>query len=142
MTGNVIHEERNGMTGNVEIAEAFFEALAGRNEQGVDEQGVRMLCASNLRVRQNNDEPMDLEMLLGYTRAVQAVVKHFRYADAVRSATATGFVEEHAVRGTLPDGQPIDLVTCLVADVTNGKITEIREYTDTAAAADVIAALG
>jgi catechol 2,3-dioxygenase-like lactoylglutathione lyase family enzyme/ketosteroid isomerase-like protein len=123
--------------GNVEIAEALFEAIAGRNDRG-----VRSLCASNVRTRQNNGAEMDLEAFLALSNAVQAVVRDFRYADAVRSATATGFVEEHAVRGTLPDGQTIDIAACVVADVRDGKITDIREYLDTAAAANLIAALG
>ena len=110
--------------GNVEIAEALFEAIAGRNDRG-----VRSLCASNVRTRQNNGAEMDLEAFLALSKAVQAVVRDFRYADA-------------AVRGTLPDGQTIDIAACVVADVRDGKITDIREYLDTAAAANLIAALG
>lgn len=64
------------------------------------------------------------------------------YADAIRSATATGFVEEHAVRGTLPDGSRLDLPVCVVADVVDGKKTNLREYFDTGAAAGLIRALG
>ena len=123
--------------GNAEIAKALFEAFAAK-----DDQAVRSLCAPDLRARQNNGAPMDLETLLTFNRAVHAVVKDFRYADAIRAATATGFVEEHAVRGTLPGGQTLDLAVCVVADVRDGKITELREYVDTAAAADLIAALG
>ena len=122
--------------GNAEIAKALFAALAGN-----DDQAVRSLCAPGLRARQNSGAPMDLETLLAFNRAVHAVVKDFRYADAVRSATATGFVEEHAVRGALPDGTTFDLAVTIVADISDGKITALREYLDTAAAAGLIAAL-
>ena len=54
--------------GNVEIAEALFEAIAGRNDRG-----VRSLCASNVRTRQNNGAEMDLEAFLALSKAVQAV---------------------------------------------------------------------
>jgi ketosteroid isomerase-like protein len=122
---------------SVEIAKALFEALAGQ-----DDQSVRRLCAPNVRVRQNNGQPMDLETLLAFNGAVGRVVKDFRYCDAVRSATVAGFVEEHSVKGTLPGGNTLDLAVCVVAEIKGGKVTDIREYFDSAAAADLAAALG
>lgn len=118
------------------IARRLFEALAVQ-----DDLTVRELCAADLRVEQNSGPPLNLEALLSFNGAVGRVVKSFRYEDAVRGATATGFVEEHAVRGTLPDGKTFDLSVCVVADVTDGKVTSVREYFDTAAARDLIAAL-
>ena len=85
---------------------------------------------------------MGLDALLKFNRAVHSVVKGFCYVGAVRSATATGFVEEHAVRGVLENGEAINLAVCVVADVHDGKVTEVREYLDTAAAAGLVAALG
>lgn len=121
---------------NAAIAKALFAALAT-----VDDATVRTLCASDMRVRQNNGPPMTLDALLRFNSAVHRVVKDFRYEDAVRSATATGFVEEHAVRGTLPDGKRLDFTVCVVAAVSDGKVTDVREYLDSAAAAGLIAAL-
>lgn len=122
---------------NVEIAMGLFEALAGR-----DDQAVRRLCSPDLLVRQNNGQPLDLEALLAFNAAVGMVVNDFRYVDAVRSATATGFVEEHSVRGTLTSGKTLDLAVCVVAEVKGGKVTDVREYFDSAAAAELVAALG
>jgi len=84
---------------------------------------------------------MSLESLLKFNRMVGKAVTGFRYEDAVRSATGTGFVEEHAVRGTLPDGKPLELAVCVVADVKDGKVTFVREYVDSAASAGLVAAL-
>ncbi len=121
---------------NIEIAAALFDAFAED-----DDLTVRNLCSPGLRARQNNGQPMDLETLLAFSAAVTRVVKDFRYCDPVRSQTKTGFVEEHAVRGTLPSGKTFDLAICVVADVKDGKIIDMREYFDTAAAAGLIAAL-
>lgn len=121
---------------HAEIASALFAALAAN-----DDQAVRALCAPDLRVRQNKGAPMDLETLLRFNGAVHRAVTDFRYEDAVRSATSTGFVEEHAVRGALPDGTSIDLAVCVVATISAGKVTDVREYFDTGAAAALIAAL-
>ena len=119
------------------IAERLFAALAAH-----DDPAVRDLCAPDLRVRQNGARPMNLETLLRFSGAVGRVVPDFHYCNAVRSATATGFVEEHSVRGTLPGGKTLDLTVCVVADIRDGKVTDVREYFDSAAAKDLAAALG
>jgi ketosteroid isomerase-like protein len=121
---------------NTRIAEALFAALANR-----DDDAVRALCTTDLQVRQNNDPPMDLETVLQFNRAVHRVVKDFRYREPRRSATATGFVEEHKVVGVLPDGSNLDLAVCVVADLEDGRVSDLREYLDSGAAAGLIAAL-
>jgi ketosteroid isomerase-like protein len=93
-----------------------------------------------MQARQNSTL-MTLDSLLQFSQAVLHVVKDFRYEDAVRSDTASGFVEEHSVRGELPDGSKLDLPVCVVGDVRDGKICSLREYLDTRAASGLIAAL-
>jgi ketosteroid isomerase-like protein len=119
-----------------QIAETLFAALAAQ-----DEATVRELCSPTLRLRQNNGPAMNLEALLAMNRAVGRVVRDVRYCDAVRSSTASGFVEEHTLRGILPDGSALELAVCAVADFENGTITEVREYFDSAAAKGLLAAL-
>jgi len=121
---------------NTQLAVSIFDAFT----RG-DPDAVRSLCAPDFRASQNGGPAMNLETLLGFTAAVLKVVKGFRYEDAVRSATATGFVEEHAVRGTFPDGSPLDLAVCVVAVVKDGKITHVREYFDSKAAEGLVKAL-
>lgn len=118
------------------LAETLFEALAA-----CDDAAVRKLCARDFRASQNGGAAMDLDTLLGFNAAVHKVVRDFRYENAVRSATETGFVEEHAVRGTLADGSRLDLQVCVIAEVSGGKVTAVREYLDTKAAEGLIRAL-
>ena len=121
---------------NTKLAEALFEALAK-----CDDDAVRKLCARDFRANQNGGPAMDLETLLGFNAAVHKVVRDFRYENPVRSATATGFVEEHAVRGKLADGSPLELHVCVVAELSDGKVKAVREYVDNRAAAGLIRAL-
>lgn len=121
---------------NVAVARALFDALASDNDVQ-----VRALCAPGFTLRQNGGLAMDVEMLLHFNRLVHAVVSGFCYEDVVCAATATGFVEEHAVRGTLADGSALALAACVVADIVDGRVTLVREYVDTAAAAPLLAAL-
>ena len=121
---------------NTLISKALFEGIASG-----DFDAVRKLCAGEFRASQNGGAAMDLESLLGFSARVLKVVRGFRYEDAVRSATGTGFVEEHAVRGTLADGSQLNLAVCVVASVSEGKITELREYFDSKGAEALVKAL-
>ena len=124
------------MDANSTVAEQFFAAAA----QG-DAGRLRALCAPGFQARQNGGPPADVEALIAVSAAIRAAVPDFRYENAVRSATASGFVEEHDVRGTLPDGTGFQLAVCVVGEVAEGKVTALREYLDTAAAAGLGKAL-
>jgi ketosteroid isomerase-like protein len=121
---------------HIGLARTLFEAFTAG-----DEGTIRNLCTADFRARQNNGPSMDLDAVLGLARSVLRVVSDFRYEDAVRSATAPGFVEEHNVRGTLPDGSDLNLAVCVVADVRDGRVSDLREYFDGVAAGGLIGAL-
>lgn len=121
---------------NTDIAAAFFSALAAE-----DEQALRAICSYDVKPQQNGGPPLTLDTLLGFAKAVHSVVADFRYAEVVRSETSSGFVQEHVIRGALPNGKEVALAVCVVGDVQNGKITSVREYFDSASAADVLGAM-
>ena len=121
---------------NEEIAAVLFNAF----ESG-ELDTVRSLCASDFRARQNLNPEFDVDTLVKFSQAVSAVLPDFRYEEIRRVATATGFVEEHMVRGTLANGTKINIAACVVADIEDGKIRYLREYLDSAAAVELLKAL-
>jgi len=121
---------------NIEIAAALFQAFVDG-----DDETARSLCSDNFQAIQNGGSPMDLATVLAFSAAVQSVVRDFRYENPKRSATQAGFVEEHDVCGTLPDGAELRLSVCVVAEMNVGKITSMREYFDSASAAALAAHL-
>jgi ketosteroid isomerase-like protein len=121
---------------HVAVAKALFDAFAAG-----DEDTIRSLCTADFRARQNNGQSMDLDSVLRFASAVLRVVADFRYEDPVRSATTAGFVEEHRVCGLLPDGSAVNLPVCVVADVRDGKVSNLREYFDARSAAGLASAL-
>lgn len=122
--------------GTILIAQALFTALAAQ-----DDDGIRRLCAPGMIVRQNGGPTMGLDALIAFNHAAHAVARDLTYRNPVRLATAHGFVEEHDVCGTLPDGSALKLPVCVVADVVGGRVTSVREYFDSAAATALAAAL-
>lgn len=121
---------------NTDLAIALFEAIA----KG-DVEGIRSCCTSDFEGRQNGGAAMNVSQLSEFALAVHQIVDELRYEDIVRSETSTGFVEEHSVRGTLPDGSKMELTVCVVAQVKDSRVSLIREYYDTGPAAGLVNAL-
>ncbi|MEL6707338.1 MAG: nuclear transport factor 2 family protein [Pseudomonadota bacterium] len=124
------------MTDHTTIARALFDAF-----QAADIEAARALCHEEFEGSQNGGPAMNRDGLLGFVAAVKAKVPDFRYEDIVCEATPTGFVEEHTVRGTLPDGGQIRLRLCVVASVQDGQVRHVREYLDSAGAVGLAKAL-
>ena len=116
------------MSEKIELAIRFFKAAED------DPQRFRDICSPELQAIQNGGRPMSLETLISFGSAVRNTVKNFRYENAIRSETATGFVEEHDIKGTLPDSSELKMSVCVVAETANGRITAMREYFDLTAA--------
>ena len=114
---------------SIAIAEALFGAFVSG-----DDEAVRALCAPDARAVQNHAPPMSLDELLAFSAAVRRIMPDYHYADVVRMTTTSGFVEEHSVRGTLPDGEELRLAACVIGEIRDGRITELREYVDSVAA--------
>ena len=119
-----------------ELARTLFNAF----EAGTPD-AARAVLTDDFAGRQNDGPPMTREQLLEFSAAVSAIVPDFRYEDIVCVATTNGFVEEHSVCGTLPDGQPLRIAACVVAEVEDGRIHRLREYLDSRAAIGLLKAL-
>lgn len=121
---------------NKQLSELLFSALENNNRDQ-----IQAICADDMQANQNHGPNMGVDELLAFNQSVQKVVKNFRYENAIRSSTESGFVEEHNVCGTLPNGEEMNLAVCVVTEVTNGKISMIREYADSRAASGLLKAL-
>lgn len=58
-----------------------------------------------------------------------------RYEEIRRQVTPTGFVEQHVLRGTAPNGFEMNVSACLVVTIENERVVRIDEYIDSAALA-------
>jgi len=53
-----------------------------------------------------------------------------RYEVKRRDAIPGGFLQEHVLHGTAPDGSTVAMPACIVAKVADGRITRMHEYLD------------
>ncbi len=115
----------------VELARRLFAAI----EAG-DIETVREMYAPDARIWHNTDGVVQTPAEnLRTPRWVVENVSDLRYTDLNCQPTATGFVQQHVLRATGPNGAAIELPACIVATVDDGHISRIDEYLDSAHAA-------
>ena len=115
------------------VAERFFAAI----EAG-DVDTVREIYHPDVVIWHNYDgldrresgdsREANLKVLAGLPERIAGA----KYDVWYREATSTGFVQQHVLKGTMPNGQPIELPACIVCKVEEGWITRLDEYFDPA----------
>ena len=81
------------------------------------------------------EQPVEdnLKVLRGLHRALSGL----RYDVVRRAATADGVLQQHVLRGRLPNGAEVELHAAMYLQVRDGHITRIEEYLDSARRAEI-----
>ena len=119
-----------------ELVAAFFTAL----EAG-DIETLREIYAPDAVIWHNDDlieQPVEenLKVLQGLHR----VVSGLRYDVIRRVAAPDGVLQQHVLRGQLPNGAEVELHAAMYLQVRDGHITRIEEYLDSGKRAAIKAA--
>jgi len=119
-----------------ELVVRFFAAL-----EGGDIATLREIYAPDAVIWHNDDlieQPVEenLKVLQGLHRAVSGL--HY---DIIRRTTAAdGVLQQHVLRGQLPNGTEVELHAAMYLQVRDGHITRIEEYLDSAKRSSIKAA--
>ena len=116
-----------------ELVIRFFAAL----EAG-DIGTLREIYAPDALIWHNDDlleqsVEDNLKVLQGLHRAVSGL----RYDVIRRAATADGVLQQHVLRGQLPNGAEVELHAAMYLQVRDGHITRIEEYLDSARRSEI-----
>ncbi|MFY9933827.1 MAG: nuclear transport factor 2 family protein [Streptosporangiaceae bacterium] len=127
--------EDTGMSSE-DTVNRFFAAL----EAG-DIDTVREIYSPDAVVWHNDDlieQPVEenLKTLAGLHR----VVSGLHYDITRRVAVPDGVLEQHVLRGRLPDGSDVELHCAMYLQVRDGHVTRIEEYLDSGKRAPIKAA--
>ena len=119
-----------------ELVAAFFAAL----EAG-DIETLREIYAPDAVIWHNDDlveQPVEenLKVLQGLRR----VVSGLRYDITRRVPAPDGVLQQHVLRGTLPNGADVELHAAMYLQVRDGHISRIEEYLDSGKRATIKAA--
>jgi len=115
----------------LDLADRMFRAI----EQG-DLDALRDCYDPGIVVWANMDQrETDLDQSMRLLGWLCAKLGDRRYDVSRRDLIPGGFLQEHVLRGTAPDGTAIAMPACIIAAVADGRITRIHEYLDPAGVA-------
>ncbi len=114
----------------------FFAAL----EAG-DIDTVRAIYSPDALIWHNDDlieQPVEenLKVLAGLHKAVSGL----HYEIIRRAPAEDGVIQQHVLRGTLRNGQEVELHAAMYLQVRDGHVTRIEEYLDSAKRSSIRAA--
>ena len=116
------------------LADRFFSALEAGDAETVSE-----LYAPDATVWHNYDQvDQAREQNLAVLAWISRKVAGRRYEEVRRVVTPDGFVQQHVLRGTLPDGSELEVPAMLRIYCADGRITRVEEYLDTAQVASLM----
>lgn len=116
------------MSDVLDLAARFIDAVAAG-----DLDTVRSIYAPDAVIWHNNDRrETTVEENLQVLGWMAAKVSGKSYDDVRRQETDNGYVQQHVLRGTAPNGEPFEVEACLVVQVRDGRIVRLEEYLDTA----------
>jgi len=113
----------------LDFAERFLSAI----EAG-DVPAMRACYAPGAKIWHNTDDieqtlDDNVKVLNWFIRTLPD--RHYRVIR--REALHDGFLQQHVLEATLPDGQKWKMAACVVVKMENGLITRLDEYLDSAA---------
>lgn len=119
-----------------ELVVRFFSAL----EAG-DIDTLREIYAPDAVIWHNDDlieQPVDENLKV--LAALHKVVSGLRYEIIRRVPAEDGVIQQHVLRGTLPNGKDVALHAAMYLQVKDGHVTRIEEYLDSAMRSSIRAA--
>jgi ketosteroid isomerase-like protein len=115
----------------LDLAERMFRAI----EAG-DLQSLRALYADDFVAWSNfDDDTKDVDGTMSVLGWLCHKLGDRRYEVSRREVIPGGFLQQHVLRGTAPDGSAVAMPACVVARVTDGRVARIDEYLDPSALA-------
>ncbi|MGH2632644.1 MAG: nuclear transport factor 2 family protein [Tepidiformaceae bacterium] len=112
----------------LDVAERLFAAI-----QSGDTDAVSEVYSPNVKVWHNNDQVTqgreDNLRVIGW---LAQNIPDLRYEEVRRQALPNGFVQQHVLRGTAPNGKLLEVPACIICEVVDGHVTRLDEYLDSA----------
>ena len=114
---------------------ALADTMFGAIEDG-DIDALRAVYADDIVVWANFDGiGQPLEKALRTVGWLISKLSDRQYDITRRELIPGGFVQQHVLRGTAPDGTAVAMPACIIATIADAKFTRVEEYLDPAGVA-------
>ncbi len=104
-----------------------------------DVDGVANFYTDDMTAWRNSDgRTLVRKQALKIVRILTGNLDDLRYENVRVTPTPTGYVQQHTMTCTAPNGQPVEAHVCMIATVRGDKIAHVDEYMDTAQMAPLL----
>ncbi len=121
---------------------AASKAIAKRLVEAVvagDVDGVSALYTDDMTAWRNSDgRTLVKQQALKVVAILTGKLDDLRYQNVEVTATENGFVQQHTMTCTAPNGEKVEAHVCMVATLEGDKIRHVAEYMDTAQMAPLL----
>jgi uncharacterized protein len=112
----------------LDFAKRFVASL-----EGDDPEQARAFYAPDAQIWHNTDNIVQsADENIKVLKWMMRTLPNRTYRVTRLEALSDGFLQQHVLEATLPDGTPWSLQTCVVIKITNGQISRLDEYMDSA----------
>ena len=124
------------------VGERFFSAI-----EAADMEAVRNVYHPDVTVWHNVDglenrkRGQSREDNVALLTVLTNKIKDWKYDIWFREATESGMVQQHTLRGRLPNGEALAIPVCIVLQIQDGCIMRLDEYIDSAHTQPMVDAL-
>jgi uncharacterized protein len=116
---------------HLDLAERFLTGV-----QAGDPEAVRACYAPDAKIWHNTDNfEQSVDQNMRTLRWFARTLPDRRYRVLRREALKDGFLQQHVLEATLPDGTAWEMPACVVVTARDGLIVRLEEYLDSAHAA-------
>lgn len=116
----------------LQLADRFFGAIENNDTRTVEQiyapDAIIWHNYDPLDARENAQLGQSVPENIAFLTALPQAISGLKYEVWQQAPTATGFVRQHIVRGTTPDGYELSIPVCVVAEIRAGKISKFYEY--------------
>ena len=104
-----------------------------------DVDGVAALYTDDMTAWRNSDgRTLSKQQSLKVVQILADKLDDLRYEDVRLTATENGFVQQHTMTCTAPNGEKVEARVCMIATLEGDKIRHVDEYMDTAQMAPLL----
>ncbi len=115
----------------LDLADRMFRAI-----EQADLDALRSIYADDFVAWSNFDDgTKDVDATLSVLGWLCHKLGDRRYDVRRRVLIDGGFLQQHVLRGTAPDGSAVAMPACVIATVTDGRVVRVDEYLDPSALA-------
>ena len=118
------------------IAKQLIDAITAGDRDAIE----RLYHADLVGWQNFSGRELSRRQMVKIIGLVMSSVKDLRYDDIRVDVTPRGYVQQHVLRATAPDGRAIAVPACLVVGLSGDQIVRIDEYMDAAAIAPLLSA--